>query len=228
MLLRAAILILLVLNLGVAAWWWSGVQAPRPRAASAVEPGPQLRLVSEIAARPDAPPEPASGVALAQTDEAAPTAPETPQPAQCVRLGPYPDAAARDEAQRRVAARAERVIPRDVPARSGRGWRVILPPLGTRDEATALAERMRAAGVSDLYVLNQGSEANAIALGRYGNEEAARRREADLRARGFAAQAEPLGGGTPQWWLDARLRAGVDPAALAAGAVRAVDCAGLR
>lgn len=225
MLLRATILILLVVNLGVAAWWWAGGAAPPASPAPTVEPAPTLQLVSELPARASTAPLPLADAA----PEVGAPGPSASVAVRCVRLGPFADAAARDGARALLEPVAERVSAREVPARAGRGWRVVLPPLGSREEASATAERMRAAGVSDLYVLNDGADANAIALGRYGSEDAARRREADLRGRGFPAVAEALGGGTPQWWLDARLRAGADPATLpAAGAAREIACASLR
>ena len=92
-----------------------------------------------------------------------------------------------------------------------------------------MGERIKAAGISDWYVMNDGTDANSIALGRYGSEEAARRREAELKAKGFPAQAEPLGDTTAQAWLDARLPANANRAALAAIAPsKPVDCASLR
>ena len=52
MLLRAAIVFLLVLNIGIAAWWISGGDsAPGPAAAAPAQANvPGLRLVSEIPA----------------------------------------------------------------------------------------------------------------------------------------------------------------------------------
>ena len=92
-----------------------------------------------------------------------------------------------------------------------------------------MGERIKAAGISDWYVMNDGGDANSIALGRYGSEEAARRREAELQAKGIPAQAEPLGDTTAQAWLDARLPADANRAALAAIAPsKPVDCASLR
>ena len=119
--------------------------------------------------------------------------------------------------------------PRETPARSGRGWKVYLPAFATREEAKAMGERIKAAGISDWYVMNEGADANTIALGRYGSEEAARRREAELKAKGFAAQAEPLGDTRAQSWLDARLPANANRASLAAiSPSKTVDCATLR
>lgn len=231
MLLRAAIVILFALNLGVAAWWWAGGDdASMPSLPGDVS-GPALQLFGETRSVLPAPVDDVAGIPEAETAApalaAAPPAAATAE--RCLRLGPFADATARDALLVDARALADRVLPRQAPARAGRGWQVGLPPLASREEALAMAERIRAAGVSDLYVMNQGEAANSIALGRYGSEDAARRREASLRALGFAAEAAPVGGGAAQWWLDLRLRAGADPAPLAARAgMRAVDCATLR
>ena len=51
----------------------------------------------------------------------------------------------------------------------------------------------------------------------------------ELKAKGIPAQAEPLGDTTAQAWLDARLPADANRAALAAIAPsKSVDCASLR
>ncbi|HMT39160.1 MAG TPA: SPOR domain-containing protein, partial [Thermomonas sp.] len=146
----------------------------------------------------------------------------------CLSFGPFADAAARD-ALRPALASALQLVAREQPAKPTRGWRVMLPAQPTREAAVALAERIKAAGINDLYVMGEGPEANSIALGRFGAEEAARRREAELRAKGFPAQASPLGGSPAQWWLDVRLSANADRAAVAAfGPSRPVACDTLR
>jgi hypothetical protein len=146
----------------------------------------------------------------------------------CLSFGPFTDAASRD-ALRPALASALQVVAREQPARAARGWRVMLPAQPTRDAAVALAERMKAAGISDLYVMGEGPDANSIALGRFGSEQAARRREAELQGKGFPAQASPLGGSPAQWWLDVRLPANADRAAVAAfGPSRPVPCDTLR
>lgn len=228
MILRAAIVVLLVLNIGIAAWWMGGGNVPRERAAAPLPAdAPSLHLVAEVAAaRPDI----AASVPAAPTvsvDASAPTVAEAI--GQCLRFGPFADAAARDAARAGLAASASVLLPRDVPGKSARGWKVYLPAYATREEAKAMGERIKAAGIRDWYVMGEGDAANSIALGRYGSEDAARRREAELRAKGFPAQAEPLGDGAPQWWLDAQLKPGVEPAALAGvAAPKRIDCASLR
>ena len=232
MLLRAAIVFLLVLNIGIAAWWLSGGNAaPGPAAAPVPANVPGLRLVSEIPARqPVAAPSPPAAVS-AEVSAAPAQAPagETVAAAQCLRFGPFADGPSRDSARSALSAAGIAAVPRDTAARSGRGWKVHVPSFASREEAKAMGERIKAAGISDWYVMNDGGDANSIALGRYGSEEAARRREAELQAKGIPAQAEPLGDTTAQAWLDARLPADANRAALAAIAPsKPVDCASLR
>ena len=228
MFLRAAILVLLVLNLGVGAWWlWAGGPAPALASASRdIESVPGLRLVAE--APPPAPPPGVAEASPAGPSTVAVAAPASAPGEACLSFGPFADAAARD-ALRPALASALQLVAREQPAKPTRGWRVMLPAQPTREAAVALAERIKAAGINDLYVMGEGPEANSIALGRFGGEEAARRREAELRAKGFPAQASSLGGSPAQWWLDVRLSANADRAAVAAfGPSRPVACDTLR
>lgn len=52
MLLRALIVLLLVLNLGVAAWWWQRESMPATAPAAVASGIAPLRLLSETAPRP--------------------------------------------------------------------------------------------------------------------------------------------------------------------------------
>ena len=234
MLLRATIVILLMLNLGAASWWLL-----RPVVAKATDPqtvaadAPRLRLVGEpVAAVASAPVQGAPAAPLPATppprNEVAPV-PASAKPEVCLRFGPFAETPARDAARAALAAAGVSAVTRDSPARSARGWKVAMPALASREEAVAMAERIKGAGISDLYVMNEGADANSIALGRFGSEEAARRREAELRGKGFAAQAIPLGDTPAQAWLEARLPATANQTAVATIAPsRGIDCATLR
>jgi hypothetical protein len=96
------------------------------------------------------------------------------------------------------------------------GWRVFLPAQATPEATRALADRIGAAGIDDYLLLPEG---NGIALGRFGTEAAAQRRQSTLTDAGFPAQ------------IDARGSAGLDGARMAQdiGAARAqpLDCARL-
>jgi hypothetical protein len=80
--------------------------------------------------------------------------------------------------------------------------------------------------------VRDGSEANAIALGRYGSEDGARRRAAALVAAGFDARAEPIANGKATAWLDVAAGAGFDAAAAQAAVAsqqrRPLDCVRLQ
>ena len=237
------IVMLVMLNLGVGIWW-----AVRPSeraevaATTARADAPTLRLLNE-APPPVASPAPAAVDAVTTPQVAATPAVETPvapasvpepeAPVQaapvCLRFGPFDSTAARDAARNTLAGLGVQGVPRESTARPARGWKVSIAPQASREAAVALAERIKAAGVSDLYVMGEGDDTNSIALGRYGSEDAARRREADLRAKGFPAQAAPLGAVPTQAWLDARLPDGVSRDRVAGvAATRSLDCAGLR
>ena len=172
MLTRALIVLLLVLNLGVALWW---INRPAP-AAPAGEPLPpgvhRLQLVSELPARPEAPPP----VAATVVD-------------RCLRFGPFATAAEAGAAREQLAPRVIQVRPyRDYPG-DARSWKVILPPAADIAAAEAAAKRIAAAGFRDWFVIRDGEDARAVALGLYRNEASAQERATVLREAGFMASA---------------------------------------
>ena len=220
MLPRALIVLLLVLNVGVATWW--ATRQPPPSPVLAPPPGvARLQLLAEAPRR--AAPTPATTPPVATAKAIA--------PAQCFSLGPFSDAAAAT-ARARLQPMVTRVVARGQPASSARGWRVQMPPLASPEAAQAMAQRIAAAGFGDFLVVHDGAEANAIALGRYGGEDSARRRAAALVAAGFDARAEPLGDAPGETWLDVVAATGFNAtaaqAAVAAPQRRPLDCARLK
>ena len=242
MLIRALIVLFVVLNLGVAAWWLSRPAASP--AATVVEPEgiARLQLLSE--AMPPAPPATAivadaaveaasvEQAAIEQAPEPAPTAAIVP-PAQCFSLGPFTDRVAATAAAARLGTQALRPRPREVPGKAAGAYNVVLPAAADREAAQALAQRIGAAGFDDFLVINQGEQANGIALGRYGSRGAAQRRQSALQAGGFPAQIQAVGSEVAaQWWLDLTAAEGVAAAQLQALSTatqsRSLDCAALR
>lgn len=245
MLARALVVLLLILNLGVALWWATR-DAPPPAAAVALPPGAEpLRLLGESmrAATGAAP----STAAVAATQDPAPTvvaaaapspeeAPETQAPpaaaSVCHAFGPFADAAAAERARAQLQPAVQRLSTRE--SRSApRGWSVHLPALADRAAAGAMATRLVEAGFSDHYLMPAGESGTVdIALGRFGNEAAARRHRAALREAGFEAVAEPIGAaGDARYWIDVAVGeyADVDVLRRAAGAAQAerIDCGAL-
>ncbi len=277
MLTRALIVVLVILNLGVALWWLlrgepvsappaspAGVaqlevlpttqatpaSAASPNAASALQDvtpatapvaQPPVSTAAPPTAVADTPaPTPAASVP-APTPVAAAPAPAavpapvtaTPAPAQCVSLGPFADRAAAQAAQSRAGNALRGAKLREVADAGATRYRVLLPPAASREQAQATVKRIVAAGVSDYYIIAQGEDTNAIALGQYRNREGADRRLAALSAAGFKATMVASGGdGSAQWWLDATLAEGTDPAVArqrsGAAQHRSLECARLR
>ena len=236
MLIRALIVLLIVLNLGVAAWWIS-----RPAAQAPVLPGQpagvaRLQLLGESRATVET--APAASVAIVPVPVVA-QAPAGATPAttaaatQCFSVGPFANDAAAIAATSRIAAQATTVRPRHVPGQQASGYNVLLPPQPDREAAQALAQRIGAAGFDDYLVVSGGEQDNGIALGRYRSREAAERRQAALKAAGFDAQLQAIGNeGPSQWWLDIAATQGVAGSRLeelaAASQSRPLDCAVLR
>lgn len=235
MTLRASLVLLVVLNLGVALWWALRSDTP-PATVEALPSGiARLQLLSE---RPELRPATMAPPASAAPDTPAPAqatstpAPQAPAtPERCYSAGPFADTAALDAARAALAPMASRVRSRELRENGGRGWRVYLPAAADRAAADASAQRLRAAGFTDLVVVGDGAEANSVALGRFSTEARARAHAAALQAAGFAAKAEALGETRSRYWLDFAAGPGFDPnrARRAAGAsLRTTDCAGLR
>lgn len=267
MLTRALIVVLAILNVGVALWWMlrgepvpTPVEAPAgvarlqfldtpPAAAAApvagaTEAASSAPLTDATAVAPAA--APASGAAAVATSATVPTpvspvaaapepAPAAPAPAaaQCLSLGPFSSRDAAIAAQGKAGDLLQRSRLREVPNAGASTYRVMMPPSASREEAQALVKRIAAAGISDYYILGQGEDANAIALGQYRNREGAERRMAALSAAGFNARLVASGGdGRAQWWVDATLADAASPNAArqrsGAAQQRSLECARLR
>lgn len=225
MLTRALIVLLIVLNLGVAAWW-ALRPAPRVAADAALAGVPRMQLASERPSPPAvravvAPPSPAT-----TTTPAADIAKKEDAP-QCFRFGPFADATAAEAAAAALRASVRKATARSVTS-GGKDWTVWLPPLADKAAAQAKSQDIANAGVKDYYVVAQGAQANAIMLGRYGSEDNAQRRIAELRGKGIEAQVQAPTDAVSQSWVDVVAAPGFGFAAaqarVGAAGVKPLDC----
>ena len=231
MLTRALIVLLIVLNLGVAAWW-AFRPSPGVAADTTLAGVPKLQLAGERKSplppvAPVATPTPAAttttppSVEIANKDDAP----------QCFRFGPFADAASAEAAVAKLRASVRKAASHTASS-GGKAWTVWLPPFADMTSAQAKALEIAGAGIKDYYVVAQGPQANAIMLGRYGGEDNAQRRIAELRAKGIEAQVQPPQDAKPQSWVDVAAARGFGFAAaqarVGAVGVRPLDCAALR
>ena len=230
MTLRASLVLLVVLNLGVALWWALRSDAPPAQAEEAPSGIARLQLVSERPERRAASTSaPIAASTAAPAPVPSPAAP--PAPERCYSAGPFADTAALDAARAALAPMAGRLRSREIRENGGRGWRVYLPAAAQRAAADPNAQRLRAAGFTDLVVVADGAEANSVALGRFSTEARARTHAGALQAAGFAAKAEALGETRSRYWLDLAAGPGFDAnqaRRAAGGALRGTDCAAVR
>jgi len=279
MLTRALIVVLAILNLGVATWWLlrdeparaplppppTGVAelrwlpggtdaavaaqasaaaptealvereaAPATAVAAAPAPAPAAATppASSKPAEPVKSPEPVAAIAKPAPEPVAekPAAPAVPP--RCLALGPFADRAAATAAQGRAGNLLSQARLREQPAAGGSArYRVLLPAAASRDDAQATVKRIVAAGLSDYYIISQGEETNAIALGQYRNREGAERRMAAVQAAGFQPRLV-ASGDAGQWWLEGQLAAAAEPAHAqqrsGAAQQRSLECTRLR
>jgi cell division protein FtsN len=217
MLARALIVVLAALNLGVAAWWLLRSAPPAPPPPVSTLGGVELELL----------PMPAEATAPASSSGPGTSVDTAVVPTTCLRLGPFADRGAAQVAQAGLGT-----LLRDASlheeAGEATGYRVLLPPVADRAQAKATAERIIAAGFKDLVILNQGADANAIALGAFRNRESADRHATALRGAGLPVEVRAQGAtGASRWWLDGR---SADPAAVrnTFPAARDRECATVR
>jgi hypothetical protein len=203
MLLRALILLLLCMNLGVAVWWAAHREPAVPKLA-ATDPGvASLTLLSESERQPVA-----DSAELSSDPE-----PLNPN-AACLSLGPFATPADLRRAMNALLPQVERIQYRDVPAVAVRGYRVYLPAAGNRAEALATARALSNSGIADYYVVTAGDQQNTVSLGIFHDLVNANKRHDAVAALGYNPSVEARTEQVSQWWIDLAAPAGFNWQAL--------------
>lgn len=191
MLPRVLVILLLVMNIGVAAWWFLRPQH-EPRRFAPTEPAVAgLELLAESEARGS----------VAEMAEA-------PQPIQpsadavCQRIGPFLTQADLRRVIGALTPVVQRIQFRETRALARRGYWVYMPAQATRDAALATARELAARGLRDYYVVTAGDRENTISLGLFRELDNARKRQADVQGMGFSAELGERTEEIPQYWVD--------------------------
>ncbi|HEY3644819.1 MAG TPA: SPOR domain-containing protein [Gammaproteobacteria bacterium] len=223
---RGLLLALILANLGLFAWyhWYVTPNRSEPALAPPLA-GQPLKLVNELSpaelkaaanavqAAP-APATVAAAPAATHTVPAPTTAGIAAAAAQvCASYGPFPSADAANLGLSRLKLLGLTASQRTVPGKAKLGYWVYLPPFGSRKEADAAAALLKKKGVSDIYVVADEANRNALSLGVFSQKGFAEQREKEIRKLGFRALLADRFRDEPRYWLDARGVQGALPAA---------------
>lgn len=223
---RALFLALLLANLGLFAWyrWYLLPSEQRPGLAPPLS-GQPLQLTSELTeAQRKALATANASVTPAPTSAAAPVAATRPSPApatgagvavaeSCATYGPFAGEDEVQTAEMRLKQLGLATTEHTVAGKTKPGYWVYLPPFGSKQEADAAVDLMKKRGVSDIYVVPDEANRNAVSLGLFKQHEFALQRVKELKKLGYHPLTAERFREEPRYWLDARGATGVLPSA---------------
>jgi hypothetical protein len=191
MLVRALVVLLACMNVGVAAWWALHRDPVTAEVPSSEKGIASLQLLHEVAKAP-----------VTEVEEIS-AEPELPRAGSvCLSLGPFRSAAELRRAMNQLMPRVEQIQFRETAATEVQGYKVFLPPAASRAQALDAARALAAQGISDYYVVTAGDQQNTISLGIFRDLENATKRHDTVAALGYDPTVEPRTEQTRQWWID--------------------------
>ncbi len=120
----------------------------------------------------------------------------------CYSSGPFPARAPWPELRSAFAQSGVQVSMRKASEPTVAGYLVLAPPEASAAATRAKVDRMRSAGIKDLWLFRKGPNAGHTSLGIYTQMTAAKRRVAQLEALGFSAAIEPREERREVVWFD--------------------------
>lgn len=186
--MRWVALLLVLANLGLFGWQWAGTPGwSPPRAAPPPDIG-ELELLAEAPAV-----DPARAAATAVATEA------------CFTIGPFTDPANAEAAWARLAEAGLDPSQRSTSEQVATGYRVVLPPYPSADEALGAARELARRGVDDYYVIVSDPELeNAVSLGLFEEKVFAERHAATIEELGFEPELRVRTRQRTRYWQDFR------------------------
>jgi hypothetical protein len=207
---RALFLLLLLANLLFLAWsTWIAPTPPFPGAPTPSASGTHaIRLLREAPVAHEGPDAGAAGAA--SSDAAAAT---------CVSAGPFLERVQAEAAARRLADLGFQSRLREATDEVTVGRWVHVPHLATPEDAANALAALKAAGLTDADVVNDGSPGNTVSVGVFSDPARAAQAAETARKAGFAAEVSDRTRPADVWWLDVdRLQNGSLPSLEALGA----------
>lgn len=186
---------LVLANIGMWMWanWYKEPPLEARREAQAPIAPEKMRLLTEpgvrAAPRPTPPANPAPVVTAAP---------------ECLRLGPFTDAATVAEAEKKLTPYSAEISRHTEEIQAVTGYRVYLPPLPSREAAERQRTELTRLGFRDHALIQEAGLENAISLGWFSVEANAETRVRELAAKHVSARIQPLQQPRPRYWLDVR------------------------
>lgn len=122
--------------------------------------------------------------------------------AVCQTIGPLDNEARANAVKTALSDYADRLTVRRDASANRSGFIVLSADQKTLAAAKALAAKMSAAGVEDLYVFGRGPNRGRVSLGLYNGEKSARQRVQGIQALGFVAEAVPRDPVANRYWVN--------------------------
>ncbi len=189
---RVFFVLMLTVNIGLAAWLWLAPHADAHVLPPTDAGVAQLVLLSER-----------SDVATNAAELAdRPLSVAELGALTCTRIGPFPSQSDMRRAMSALTPLTERIQFKETRSVKSRGWWVYMPAFPTRDLALSNARALAAQGIRDYYVVTAGDQQNTISLGLFRERSNAENRRADLISLGFDAAMRERTDEAPEYWLE--------------------------
>ncbi|EGV50094.1 SPOR domain-containing protein [Candidatus Endoriftia persephone] len=131
------------------------------------------------------------------------TPPAPPPPARvCMSVGPLDLQSEAEKLRLQLLAKGVKATHRSESVQEQAGFWVLIPPQKSREKAAELVERLKLAGITDLWRFTSGELAHAISLGLFRSMDRAVIRRKAVVAKGFAAEVRPRFREKSRHWLD--------------------------
>lgn len=202
---RVLVIVLLLANVGLFAWYYNRHVDHITRTAMTTEPlpanTPTLVMINELdelpALKEPAPADPDLAPFSEVHDHV--TAAD-----RCIEVGPYTDTEARDQLRNWLRDYIAVLTIRAESVRQRRFFWVYLEP--TNDEtAQQEFDQLKEKGVEDLMLIRRGDLKNAISLGLFRSQDSVNRRLAELSKKGYQPVVVPRFETTDHYWVSAQL-----------------------
>lgn len=124
---------------------------------------------------------------------------------QCQTVGPFSEESAANRAYAALGERAESITKQVKQQEITEGFAILSERQASVAEARALAERLTAAGIVDLFVFDEGANAGLVSLGFYRDRQKALQRQHALEKLGFRSDLKARTSRKAEYWLDVEL-----------------------